>query len=142
MKLSARQASIQFGKSVNTITKDIKDGTLSAEKDTTGYKIDVSELIRVYGEPAKSDTIERHSVTPSDTIEKESVTLSDTVRNDTPCPVCKEKDQVIELLKEQLDYRDKIILDYQKRLDHSQLLLETDKPKNTTGLLSRLFNRL
>lgn len=51
MKLSARQAAKKVGKSVPTITRAIKSGTLSAEKNEKGgYLIDPAELFRVYPE--------------------------------------------------------------------------------------------
>ena len=53
-KLSASQAAKEYGKSVPTITRAIKAGRLSADRNPTGgYIIDRSELMRVYGSPPK-----------------------------------------------------------------------------------------
>ena len=49
MKYSAKKAAEAVGKSVPTITRAIKSGKLSAEKNKSGgYVIDPSELFRVY----------------------------------------------------------------------------------------------
>ena len=55
--LSANKAAKQWGKSRNTIKRDIENGTLSAAKgDNGGYLINVTELLRAYGEPAQGNT--------------------------------------------------------------------------------------
>ncbi len=62
MKLSAKQAAKETGKSVPTITRAIKSGKISAEKNANGgYEIDPAELFRVF--PAK--TRGGGNVTPS-----------------------------------------------------------------------------
>jgi len=49
MKYSAKKAAEAVGKSVPTITRAIKSGKLSAQKNKSGgYSIDPSELFRVY----------------------------------------------------------------------------------------------
>lgn len=49
MKLSANEAAKRTGKSVPTITRAIKTGRISAEKnDAGGYLIDPAELFRVF----------------------------------------------------------------------------------------------
>ncbi|WP_072242739.1 hypothetical protein [Pannonibacter indicus] len=49
MKLSANEAAKRTGKSVPTITRAIKTGRISAEKnDAGGYMIDPAELFRVF----------------------------------------------------------------------------------------------
>lgn len=49
MKLSASQAAKETGRSIPTITRAIKSGKLSAEKqDGGGYLIDASELFRSF----------------------------------------------------------------------------------------------
>lgn len=56
MKFSANQAAEETGKNISTITRAIKSGKLSADKNKDGsYSIDASELFRVYG--AKDCTI-------------------------------------------------------------------------------------
>jgi hypothetical protein len=56
-KLTLGQAAKQVGKSKPTISKAIKDGKLSGEKNDNGvYQIEVSELLRVYD--AVSETTE------------------------------------------------------------------------------------
>lgn len=50
-KLNISQAATATGKSRKTIERAVKSGTLSATKNVVGtYDIDVSELLRVYGE--------------------------------------------------------------------------------------------
>jgi hypothetical protein len=67
MKLSATQAARKIGKSIPTITRAIKKGTLSAKpRDGGGWIIDASELFRVW--PAvSSDTDETLTVLRSET---------------------------------------------------------------------------
>ena len=63
-KLTLGQAAKQVGKSKPTISKAIKDGKLSGEKNDNGvYQIEVSELLRVYD--AVSETTEAAAASPA-----------------------------------------------------------------------------
>lgn len=74
MKLSASQAAKKTGKSVPTITRAIKSGKLSAEKTGAGgYKIDASELFRVF----EAVTVKPSFESPSLELETPRVTPQD-----------------------------------------------------------------
>lgn len=63
MKLSASQAAKRTGKSVPTITRAIKSGKLSAEKiPSGGYKIDASELFRVFKAVANNTNVKGNAL--------------------------------------------------------------------------------
>ena len=56
MKHSARQLAIVLGVQPSTITRDIKKGRISANKNEKGeYEIDVSEIVRAYPDRVKFD---------------------------------------------------------------------------------------
>lgn len=62
MKLSASKAAKETGKSIPTITRAIKSGKLSAEKQPDGgYLIDAAELFRVF-DPVTSEGNETPSM--------------------------------------------------------------------------------
>ena len=62
MQLSVREAAERVGVTRQTIFKKIKDGELSATVDHRGNKqVDVSELLRVYGQLQSNDS--QHSAT-------------------------------------------------------------------------------
>lgn len=68
MKYTIGTAAKATGKAKSTISRDLKDGTLSAEKNEDGsYSIDPSELMRVYKEafdPNRSENIEPNDMQP------------------------------------------------------------------------------
>lgn len=68
MKLSASQAARRTGKSVPTITRAIKSGKISAEKNGSGgYKIDAAELFRVF-KPLDDGPNIKGNASPPDTL--------------------------------------------------------------------------
>ncbi|WP_170775905.1 hypothetical protein [Ruegeria lacuscaerulensis] len=68
--LSLGQAAKEVGVAKSTISKAIKDGRLSAEKlDNGSYKIDPSELFRVYQPNRSKETSNGPSETPKDNLE-------------------------------------------------------------------------
>lgn len=71
--LTLGQASKETGISKPTLSKALKSGKLSyIEKTSAGYRIDPSELFRVYPAKqqanAKSERLETHSVTPGENV--------------------------------------------------------------------------
>lgn len=68
MKLTAGQAAIQTGKSIPTIVRAYKKGTLSGEKlpDGGGYQFEASELFRVF------PPVTRHSDDETPSLESET----------------------------------------------------------------------
>ena len=67
------QAAKETGKAKSTIKKAIDTGEMSvAEKTARGFKIDASELFRVFPKRSKNDTIEQIE-TPSKTIENSTL---------------------------------------------------------------------
>lgn len=68
MKFSANQAADETGKSLSTITRAIKGGRLSADKNEDGsYSIDAAELFRVYGAKGCATPVMRNHATSHDT---------------------------------------------------------------------------
>lgn len=112
MKLSAKQAAKEVGKSVPTITRAIKSGTISATKtDSGGYEIDPSELFRVF-QPIKSN---KGNITSNDTssIAKQ---VTPNVTSVLELEIKFLNESLIERQK-RIDDKDVVILDLQKRLD-------------------------
>ena len=92
-KYSISKAAIVAGKSRVTIQRHIKNGKLSCTFDTNGNKfIDVSELIRAYGEINIDDTGKKQ-------LHKNKMMHHDTGENDTEIRVLQEQ---VKFLKEQL----------------------------------------
>ena len=67
--LSLRQAALETGKSKSTISNALKSGKISyISKDHTGYKIDPSELFRVYPRTSsEQDELGHFRTTQADT---------------------------------------------------------------------------
>ena len=116
------EAAIAVGKSKATISKAIKSGRISAEKQPNGsYKIDPSELHRVYP-PALS------------TVEAE--------RKETPISTEQKVRETIEL-EVKLQAADKRISELEEDREHwrqqaTRLLAHTDKERQ--GFWKRLFS--
>ena len=92
-RYSISKAAIVAGKSRVTIQRHIKNGKLSCTVDTNGNKfIDVSELIRAYGEINVDDTGKKQ-------LQKNIVMHHDTGENYTEIRVLQEQ---VKSLKEQL----------------------------------------
>lgn len=116
MKLSASQAAKETGKSIPTITRAIKSGKLSAEKqDGGGYLIDASELFRAFP-PASNET----PVTPN------------TLVSETPIPD-KALEVEVKMLRELLERERDLNADLAKDRDEwrrqATALLTDQRPK-------------
>lgn len=100
MKVSASKAAKMANVSIPTITRAIKDGRLSAEKQQpNGYKIDVAELERVF------------PLITNDPNVKPSV-----LENETPSAIST-LEREIEMLREMMESKDSTIEDLRTRLD-------------------------
>ena len=92
MKLSAKQAGKEVGKSTPTITRAIKSGRISATKNESGgYEIDPSELFRVF-DPV---TLEKGNVNGE--------MLKDVTPNETSMLT-----REVEMLREQIERMDEM----------------------------------
>ena len=116
MKFSASKAAEATGKSIPTITRAIKSGKLSAEKqDGGGYLIDASELFRAFP-PASNET----PVTPN------------TLGIETPI-FDKALEVEVKLLREQLERERELNSDLAKDRDEwrrqATALLTDQRPK-------------
>ena len=116
---SISKAAIVAGKSRVIIQRHIKNGKLSCTVDTKGNKlIDVSELIRVYGEVNVDNTGKKQ-------LQKNTVIHPDTGKIDTEVRVLQEQ---IKFLKEQLEREREIILELKE--EKSRLLGLVEKQTN------------
>jgi len=100
-QVSISEAARLTGKSRRTIQRYVATGKLSlSHNDTTEKNIDISELIRVFGE------IKKDAVTPEDTIKK--VTLSHHVTHDDDSSKLENEllKKEIEFLKQRLEDKD------------------------------------
>jgi len=116
------QAAIAVGKSKATISKAIKSGKISAEKQANGsYKIEPSELHRVY--PPALSTVEPERIeTPSSTV----VNLRETIELEVKL---KAAEQRISDLEEDREHW---------RQQANRLL--TNQEQNSKGWFKRLFS--
>jgi hypothetical protein len=97
MAYTLGQAAIAVGKSKATISKAIKSGKISAEKQPNGsYKIEPSELHRVYP-PALSTVEDEPFETPSST----GVTLRETIELDVKLKAAEHRIRELEEDREQ-----------------------------------------
>ena len=105
MKLSAKQAATKVGKSTPTITRAIKNGRLSAQKDESGkYEIDPSELFRVF--PAiNSNTNLNTPLTKSNNVTRRNPHESHDISRE------------VGIFKQMLADKDSTIDDLRRRLD-------------------------
>lgn len=116
MKYSAKKAAEAVGKSVPTITRAIKSGKLSAEKNKNGgYSIDPSELFRVY--PAQGNVTDK--VLPKETPKKDK-----NVTGVTP-----KLSSEISLLREQIQRIDEMNTREVSRLEEQIEDLRKDRDK-------------
>jgi len=114
MYLTLGQAAKATGKSKATISKYIKNGTLSTiSKENSGYEIDPAELFRVF---------------PKQTPVTTSIEQSQTVKN---TPVNSSLEREIELLRERLNDKNDVIEDLRERLD-----LESEERRKLTMLIT------
>lgn len=104
MQLSVREAAERVGVTRQTIFKKIKDGELSATVDHRGNKqVDVSELLRVYGQLQSSDS--QHSATVNKARQlKQSSSSSDLqLELERSKMLLQMKDRELQLAQERID---------------------------------------
>lgn len=107
MKFSANQAADETGKSLSTITRAIKNGKLSAQKNDDGsYSIDAAELFRVY--PKKDCAIQSMM---------NDATLQNVVSNPLEMEVLRE---LAEERKDALEYMRRRLDDAEKRAEKAE----------------------
>ena len=119
--VSITEAARLTGKSRRTIQRYVATGKLSlSQNDATEKSIDISELIRVFGDSLNTDT---------DNNTPKNVTMSHNVmtKNDTPDIEKELLKQELALLKERLKDKDAHIDSLQKAM----LLIELKLPKET-----------
>ena len=132
MELSASQAAKEVGKSVQTITRAIESGRLSAKGPKGGpYKIDRSELYRVW---------EAKIVSSSATASLEEDTTSKFINSNSALQA------EVKVLREMLDRERETVGDLRSRLDTEgeerrrlTALLTLDAPRVSPGFFRRLF---
>lgn len=116
-KLSISDAAALYKKSRATIYKDIKNGNLS--RDTDG-NIDLSELIRVYGEPKKQNKKIR--------IQERPIQISNTEEYNQENTISELKNQ-IHFLKQQLEKAEDREQKANERIDTLLTLIEMKQPE-------------
>lgn len=117
MRYTAGQAAKVTGKSIPTITRAIKRGTISAERTSSGgYLIDPAELHRVF-----SAVISDRNVTPD---KSQSETLQETA-------VTPRMELEISMLREMLAREQETVADLRARLD-----AEAAERRRLTALLT------
>lgn len=116
MKLSAKQAAKEVGKSTPTITRAIKSGLISANKNNNGgYEIEPAELFRVF--PAIA--INRSNVKGNDT---PRITADETPNVTSALSLeIKYLHENLEEKEKRLVDKDAVIADLQKRLDDESI---------------------
>ena len=108
MKFSIGQASIETGKPKSTISRAIKSGKLSANKNGNRYDIDAAELFRVF----PPNVAQPHKWNDQQPMEK-------------PIP---ESTQTA-LLREMLERERETVTDLRERLTRAELQLTDQRPK-------------
>jgi hypothetical protein len=133
MKYTLNKAAKLSGRAKSTISKAIKDGRLSAEKNPSGgYQIDASELLRVF--PFSAD--DQSPVPDANPHEVQANTP-----NDADLLSLK-----VTMLEQQLEREQETVSDLRKRLDKADdrltaLTSQQVKPQATKGWLDRLLGR-
>lgn len=104
MQLSVREAAERVGVTRQTIFKKIKDGELSATIDHRGNKqVDVSELLRVYGQLQSNDSQQSATVNKVRLL-KQSPTSSDLqLELERSKMLLQMKDRELQLAQERID---------------------------------------
>lgn len=132
MKLSASEAAKRTGKSVPTITRAIKSGKISADRQPEGgYQIDPAELFRVFPAVTGND-----NATPPK--------LGNETPNETSI-----LQREVEMLREMLEQERGTVADLRRRLDDeaeerrslATRLLTDQRPQAKPGLLARLLGK-
>jgi hypothetical protein len=133
MKYTLNKAAKVSGRAKSTISKAIKDGRISAEKNSNGgYAIDASELHRVFPFPVESQI----PVPTPNTLEDQANTP-----NDTDLLSLK-----VTMLEAALETAHETVTDLRKRLDKADdrltaLTSQQVRPQETKGWLDRLLGR-
>jgi hypothetical protein len=133
MKYTLNKAAKVSGRAKSTISKAIKDGRISAEKNSNGgYAIDASELHRVFPFPVESQI---PVPTPN--------TLEDQANTPNYADLLSLK---VTMLEQQLEREQETVTDLRKRLDRTDerlnfLTVQRDSPKISKGWLDRLLGR-
>ena len=130
--ITPKEAAIRVGKSKATILRHIKDGKLSASRDDSrNYKIDPSELVRVYGGDAGKPPYEAAYEAPRG----DSNEAGEPPRKDTETAVLQAKldaaNKTIEDRGQELHNRDQTIDDLRLRLD-----TEGEERRKLTAMLT------
>jgi hypothetical protein len=116
MQFTIGQAARETGKSKSTISKALKNGTLSAEKKPDGsYQIDAAELFRVF--PRKAEE------TPENTPDRTNANTTLLIENTELRAKLEMQDQLIRALE-----GDKLFL--QDQLSRTTLLLTSAQVQN------------
>ena len=132
MSYTLGEAAIACGKSKSTISKAIKSGKISAEKNDHGtFEIEASELHRVY--PPTPSPIEQNTI---ETVEYEQ---NETLKNTSNIEVLQAKlDMANERIEELKQDKDKLEIDKEQwRQQATNLLAAPDR----RGLLQRIFSK-
>jgi|TARA_B110000881_G_scaffold211353_1_gene219751 TolA-binding protein len=132
MSYTLGEAAIACGKSKSTISKAIKAGKISAEKNDHGtFEIEASELHRVY--PPAPSPIEQNTI---ETVEYEQ---NETLKNTSNIEVLQAKlDMANERIEELKQDKDKLEIDKEQwRQQATNLLAAPDR----RGLLQRIFSK-
>lgn len=136
MALSIGEAAKAVAVSKSTLSRAIKGGRISAEKQPDGsYSIDPAELFRVYPPPTTA-TVAQKIDTSRNGLKKHNATMV--------------LDAQLEVVREQLRDRDETIADLRRRLDQSEGerreaqarivgLLSDQRPAPQTGFWARVF---
>jgi hypothetical protein len=133
MKYTLNKAAKLSGRAKSTISKAIKDGRLSADKNSNGgYEIDGSELHRVFPFPVEDQT-------PAPT----SNTKGEQANTPSDADLLSLK---VTMLEAALETAHETVTDLRKRLDKADdrltaLTSQQVRPQATKGWLDRLLGR-
>lgn len=129
MKYTLNKAAKLSGRAKSTISKTIKDGRLSTDKDDNGgYQIDGSELNRVFPFPVESQT-----QGPPSNPQGERTNIP------TKTDLLALK---VTMLLARLDSEQETVSSLRKRLDQmAALTVHRENPDRSKGWLDRLLNR-
>lgn len=120
-QMTLTEAAKASGKSKSTIFRSVKSGKLSASRDGEEYRIDPSELFRVFP-PEAPDAVQRHD-------QEQERETAERVE--------------IRMLRELLEAKNEQISDLRKEVETARALLTSRTPENPRqgGFWSRLMGR-
>ena len=131
MRYTAGQAAKATGKSIPTITRAIKKGTISAERTSSGgYLIDPAELHRVFPFQAPDRSADRFP-------EPQPTTLG----NHPTTTIDRGLEREVELLREMLAKAEANADHWRTLAERQQALLEDKRLKKPRSLLQRILGR-